>query len=113
MPSRRRRRDADDDYDDDREYLEPHRGTLILVLGVLSLVVCGLLGPVAWAMGSTDLKKMRAGSMDRSGEGETKAGYVCGIIATILIGISLVLVVMWVLFVFVIVGAGAAGAAGK
>src|SRR5262245_41781377 len=63
----------DDDYDDDPEYgerrsrrrmdLTPHRGTLILVLGILSLVICGLLGPFAWVMGNNDLREMRAGNM--------------------------------------------------
>src|SRR5690242_11171194 len=34
--------------------LRPHRGTLILVLGILSIVTCGFLGPIAWIMGSND-----------------------------------------------------------
>jgi hypothetical protein len=37
--------------------MKPHRGTLILVLGILSLVVCGLLGIFVWVMGSGDLKE--------------------------------------------------------
>lgn len=68
-------------------YLQPHRGTLILVLGIISLVVpCGglILGIIAWVMGSTDLRAMREGRMDRSGEGLTNAGRICGIIAVIL-----------------------------
>ena len=99
--------DYEDDGYDDRDYVEPHRGTTVLVLGLLALLICGLLGPVAWAMGSTDLKKMSAGQMDPSGRGETQAGYVCGIVATILMGIGLVFVVLWfVMFAAVIGGAG-------
>jgi predicted Zn finger-like uncharacterized protein len=75
----RRRRRAD---------LQPHRGTLILVLGILSIVVCGFLGPVAWIMGSHDLKEIRAGRMDPEGEGTTNGGRICGIIGTILMVIS-------------------------
>jgi hypothetical protein len=109
MPRRDDDYDADDDgYDDRYGGVEPHRGTVVLVLGVLSLMACGLLGPVAWAMGSTDLKKMRAGRMDDRGEGETKAGYICGMIATIMMGIGVVLMVVWFLFVFLLIGAGAA-----
>jgi predicted Zn finger-like uncharacterized protein len=63
----------------------PHRGALILILGILSLVVCGLLGPVAWVMGNSDLQAMRAGRMDPEGEGTTNAGRICGIIGTILL----------------------------
>jgi predicted Zn finger-like uncharacterized protein len=62
--------------------LTPHRGTLILVLGILSIVVCGFLGPVAWIMGSNDLRQMRAGRMDPDGKGITNGGRICGIIGT-------------------------------
>jgi hypothetical protein len=67
-----------------RRYLQPHRGTLILVLGILSLVTCQLLGPFAWVMGNNDLAEMRAGRMDPEGEGLTNAGRICGMISTIL-----------------------------
>jgi hypothetical protein len=103
---------CNDDYDEDdnddtdnqdpaerrrsRMDLEPHRGTLILVLGILSLVLGGLLGvgfalgPIAWIMGNNDLAAIRAGRMDREGEGLTNAGRICGIISTILLGFTLV-----------------------
>ncbi len=77
-PSRRR---------EAREMLPPHRGVVILVLGILSLVSCcfGLiLGPIAWIMGNNDLQEIRAGRMDREGEGMTNAGRICGIIGTVL-----------------------------
>lgn len=52
--------DEDDaDYYGDRfvrRDLLPHRGSTILTLGILSLLVCGpILGPMAWVMGNTDL----------------------------------------------------------
>jgi predicted Zn finger-like uncharacterized protein len=62
--------------------LKPHRGTLILVLGIFSIVFCGFLGPVAWIMGGNDLRQMRAGRMDPEGEGLTNGGRICGIIGT-------------------------------
>jgi hypothetical protein len=75
-PRRRRRRRLD---------LEPHRGTLVLVLGILSLFILPIiLGPIAWVMGSGDLRKMRAGLMDREGESNTNARRICGIIGTVL-----------------------------
>jgi hypothetical protein len=70
--------------------MKPHRGTLILVLGILSLVVCGPLGIAAWVMGSGDLKEMDAGTMDPSGRGITQAGKICGIIGTILLIVALI-----------------------
>lgn len=77
------------DYEDapqrSRPRLEPHRGTLILVLGILSLVVCQLTGIFAWVMGNTDMKKIRDGRMDPEGEGLTQAGRIMGIIGTVLL----------------------------
>jgi hypothetical protein len=65
--------------------MKPHRGTLILVLGIVSIFVCGIiLGPVAWVMGNNDLKEMAAGTMDPSGRDITNAGKICGMIALFL-----------------------------
>jgi len=74
--------------------MKPHRGTLILVLGILGLVVCGPLGIAAWVMGNGDLKEMDAGAMDPSGRSTTNAGRICGIIATILLAISIVVCIL-------------------
>ena len=89
--------DYEDDYDDDydrpqrrrrwrrRDYV-PHRGTIILVLGILSLVTGFgfILGPIAWVMGNADMREIRAGRMDPEGEGTVNGGRICGIIGTIL-----------------------------
>jgi predicted Zn finger-like uncharacterized protein len=72
-----------------RTSMQPHRGTLILILGILGLVAFQPLGIVAWILGNNDLKEMRAGRMDPEGEGQTNAGRICGMIATIIMGLSL------------------------
>ena len=79
----RRRRPREDDYDADEPVrrLDPHRGGLILTLGIISLVACGPVGIAAWAMGSSDLQAMRRGTMDPEGRGNTQVGYVLGIVA--------------------------------
>ena len=64
--------------------MQPHRGTMILVFGILGLVVCFPFGIVAWVMGNADLKAMDAGTMDPEGRSTTHAGKVIGIVATIL-----------------------------
>jgi len=53
------------------------------------------LGPVAWVMGNNDLAAMRAGRMDRSGEGLTQAGRILGIISSILLILSCILACLW------------------
>ncbi len=86
------------------ESVEPHRGGLVLTLGILGLVLCGFLGPFAWYMGAQDLDKMRRGVMDKSGYGVTQAGYILGIIATILTVIFCLFVILWAILVGVAAG---------
>jgi len=87
--------------------MKPHRGTLILVLGILSLIVCGPLGIAAWIMGNTDLREIEAGIMDPEGRSMTQAGKVCGIIACILMAVSVVFGIGFFLLFFVGAMAGA------
>lgn len=93
--------------------MQPHRGVMILVLGILGLVTqCFPLGLVAWLIGRGDLKSMDAGRMDPTGRSLTQAGVVCGIIATCLAAVGLVVALLWILFVIVLgLGAAASGAA--
>jgi hypothetical protein len=78
--------------------MKPHRGTVIIVLGILGLVVCAPLAIAAWVMGSNDLKEMDAGTMDPTGRGTTNAGKICGIIGTILMILGLIFGLIFVLF---------------
>jgi LSD1 subclass zinc finger protein len=90
----RRRRDEDDE--DERPWeggrrvrrdCEPHRGGMLLALGIVGIVVPLLGGPcaiMAWVMGQRDRVKIRDRVIDPSGEGLTLAGWICGIIGTVL-----------------------------
>src|SRR5262249_50877236 len=95
-PRRRPRRD-DDEFDDRPsrrrrgEYREPHRGTLILVLGILSLTGLGILtGIPAWIMGNADMAKIRAGTMDPEGESNTNIGRILGMVSTIIFLVTVI-----------------------
>lgn len=90
------------------QMLAPHRGTMILVFGILGLLLCVIFGIVAWVMGNGDLRQMAQGTMDPSGEGMTKAGKILGIISVVL---TVVGIAIWVLMVLVIGATAAAGAA--
>jgi hypothetical protein len=83
--------------------LQPHRGVVVLVLGILGIVVCFICGIIAWVMGNNDLRQMDAGAMDPSGRGMTQAGKICGMIGVIL---AIIVIVIWLLM-FVLVGATA------
>ena len=82
----------------------PGRGALILVFGILGLVLCPILAPVAWLMGSGDLKRITAGEIASEARGLTQAGMICGIIGTVLVCLG---IVVW-LFMLLFLGAGAA-----
>ena len=87
-----------------------HRGGLILTMGIMS-IVCNLAlvpGILAWVLGRADLKKMRAGYMDRSGEGITQAGMIIGIIMTVMGGISLLIMFLYFFIAIFVVGFSAA-----
>jgi hypothetical protein len=68
----------------------PGRGTMILVLGILSIVLtvmcCALLGPAlgipAWTMGQRDERGIQKGLIHPSERSLTRAGKICGIFGT-------------------------------
>jgi predicted Zn finger-like uncharacterized protein len=111
-------RGREDEYDDEprrrrpmRRDMQSHRGVLILVLGIISIIsspiplCCGLfgipfsvisvaLGLTAWIMGQGDLAKMNRHAMDPEGRGLTQGGWICGIIGTVLGGLGLLCLVL-------------------
>ena len=97
--------------------LKPHRGVVVLVLGILGLIpyfICCILGTIpslvcsiiAWVMATNDLKEMDSGVRDPSGRGMTKAGKICGIIGVIIQCIFLV--ISLVIFILAAVASTAA-----
>ena len=65
-----------------------------LVLGILGIVCCGFLAPIAWYLGNQELRAIREGRAPATGEGLAKAAQILGIIGTVL----LVLTVLWIFF---------------
>lgn len=85
--------------------LERGRGALILVLGILSLLMFGLItGIPAWVMGNTDLRRMREGKMETADEGLTRAGMILGIIGTLISGLILVFMILVIVGLFSFAG---------
>lgn len=106
------RRPRYDDFDrQPRRDTEPHRGTIILVLGIISLVclptaclmvtnlIGVVLGVIGWWMGQVDLAKMKAGSMDPEGHGMTQGGWICSILGTVLNLLIVLSCGAWMIFV--------------
>ena len=82
----------------DQYYQEDSQATTILVLGILSLVVCQILGPIAWVMGNNELAGIDAGRRPPQNRGTAQAGRILGIIATVLMIIRVVFLIV-VLFI--------------
>ena len=113
--TRRRRRpmDDEDDFDDvrlsrRRQHLQPHRGAVVLILGILGICCIGapVTGIIAWILGAMDLKEMDAGRMDPSGRGQTQTGKILGMVSVIL------LILLMVLYCGFIILAGVGGVLG-
>jgi hypothetical protein len=90
-----------------------HRGGLVLTLGIISIVVaptafcCSIFGVIlqvggvalgitAWVIGRRDLNRMNVHEMDPSGHGTTQAGYICGIIGTIMNAAAALVLILFV-----------------
>jgi len=79
-------------------YPEDSQATLALILGILGLVVCGIIAPFAWAIGSTEVRAIDEGRRNPSNRGMAQAGKILGIIGTVLIALGVALVIVILLF---------------
>jgi hypothetical protein len=84
----------------------PHRGVLILVLGILGIVCCFICGIIAWVMGNNDMREIDAGRMDQTGRGLTQAGKICGMVGVILSVVGVVVIVINLIFMLMGMGVG-------
>jgi len=74
------------------------QATTILVLGILSIVCCSFLGPVAWVMGSKAIKQIDASGGQYGGRDQVKVGKILGIIGTVLLVLGVLVVLGTVIF---------------
>ena len=107
------------EYDDDNPYAHPPEiqteeygnapqrmpegASTILICGILSLVVCAPLGIAAWVMGNTYMAQCRR--MRVQPDGVATAGRICGIVGTVLFGLQMLMMVVWLV---IVVGIGVA-----
>lgn len=78
-------------------YPEQSQATTILVLGILSIVCCGLLGIAAWVMGNNELKAIDEGRRPPDNRGTANAGRICGIVGVALSALGLALALSGIL----------------
>ena len=68
------------------------RGTNVMIIGILSFVICQLLGPVAWIMGRNLKRDAEMANYPEPGTG--KAGRILGMVGTILMVVAIVFFVV-------------------
>ena len=83
------------------------KATTVLILGILGIVVCGLIAPFAWRMGKRTVDEIDASQGRLGGRGSAQAGYILGLIGTVLLGLGLLFLV--VVVVIAIIGAATSG----
>ena len=76
---------------------EHPNGTTILVLGILSLVFCGLCGPFAWVMGNNAMREIDAQpGVNGTNRGAVSAGRICGIVGSCFLILFALWLLLWV-----------------
>ena len=82
------------------------KATTSLVLGILGVVLCQVVAPFAWVMGKRTLDEIDASQGTVGGRGAAQAGYILGIVGTVLLGLGIIFAVIWIVFAVAIVGGG-------
>lgn len=76
------------------------RAVTVLVLGILGLVLCQVLGPVAWIMGNRVVREIDASGGQLGGRSTANAGRICGIVGTVLLVLGLLFLALAVVGLF-------------
>ncbi|HSE10108.1 MAG TPA: DUF4190 domain-containing protein [Nocardioidaceae bacterium] len=84
------------------------KATTSLVLGILGVVLCQIIAPFAWAMGKRTMDEIDASQGRFGGRGAAQAGYILGIVGTVLLALSVIFIVLYVVFAVAIIGGGIA-----
>jgi len=77
-------------------YPQSSQATTALVMGILGIVCCGGLAIVAWVMANKELEEIASGMRNPQNEGTAKAAKVVGIIGTVILGIGLVFLILFI-----------------
>lgn len=68
------------------------------------MALCQLVAPFAWVMGKRALNEIDASGGTVGGRNSVMAGYICGIIGTVLIMLAVIGVIVWLVGLFAVIG---------
>lgn len=80
-----------------------------MVLGVVGLVMCQVAAPFAWMIGKRTVNEIDASMGRLGGRSTAQAGYILGIIGTVLLGLAVVFLVFYFVVVVALIGGMAVG----
>jgi len=67
------------------------KATTVLVLGILSIVVCGVIAPFAWVIGNQVIREIDASGGAVGGRSNANVGRILGMVVCILMAATLVM----------------------
>ena len=76
---------------DPGRYPEVSQATTALVMGILGILICGILSPFAWSIGTKELAAIDSGLRSPENRQTANAGRILGIVDTVLLIIGLVI----------------------
>jgi hypothetical protein len=70
------------------------RATTALILGILGIICCSIAAPFAWSIGKKAVSEIDASGGRLGGRGQAQAGYILGIIGTVLLILSILFLIL-------------------
>ena len=77
------------------------QAVLVLILGILGLVACQVISPVAWVMGNRVVAEIDASNGQVGGRSTANAGRICGIVGTCLLGLAVLITIAAVVILLI------------
>ncbi len=77
------------------------RATTALVLGILGVVLCQIVAPFAWSIGKRTMNEIDDSHGAVGGRGAAQAGYILGIVGTVLLAIVALFIIVPLIFLAV------------
>ncbi len=85
------------------------KASTCLVLGILGVVLCQVVSPFAWVVAKRTLAEIDASQGRWGGRGQAQAGYVLGIVGTVLLGLAVAGLLLYLVVISVAFGGFVAG----
>jgi uncharacterized membrane protein YjgN (DUF898 family) len=80
---------------------EHPQAVTVLILGIVSVAVCGFVAPFAWVMGNRVVREIDASNGQLGGHSQAQVGRIIGIVYTCILGAVLVIGVIALVFVLI------------